>query len=207
MNRILSFAAMAGLLVLSACGTASDSAFLRIANTLKQSTMPGQQPSLEAQRAAVIQTVRNAGQSDPVLMIELPANNAVASTIIGGRNGGAVTWLDATGVSVTTRNGVVIATRGLGYDLMASDMRGTISALSGRTASYGRLHRYLDAEGVLNSVTFSCQPSRNGATLTERCTSGRDSFVNTYQLNGSTVVRSRQWIGPVVGYADLVRLQ
>jgi hypothetical protein len=43
--------------------------------------------------------------------------------------------------------------------------------------------------------------------VTMRCVSPRDSFTNVYWLDsGGTVIRSRQWVGPQIGYMETQRV-
>lgn len=197
------------LAILFACGNRSDNLLLdvtkELANSAAKEKAPA--PSMAQQRAALVERARKAGNSQPILLVELPQAGAVASLSIVGQNNGAISWIDPTGVSVVTRRGVVIATRGLGFDLMSSDTRGTMNALRGGASGYSRFHRYLNGEGLPQDITFSCSAARGGGQISETCTNPDGSFTNSYQLRGSEVVQSRQWLGRQIGYASITRLQ
>lgn len=199
-------------LALVACGGAANDPFVSavrngVARLGAPSTPP---PSLEEQRAAVLQDVAAAGGTDPVLIVELPRQQAVASLVAAAENQGATTWLDANGVSIVTRGGIVIATRGLGNDVMASDVSGSRAAVASKSAgsdSYARTQRYLNGEGQLTSLNLRCSARRTSARLEETCTTPQTTITNWYQTKSGNTVASKQWLGPDLGYALLQRLR
>ena len=200
--------ALAALVLLAACGSESDAPVLNaVRAALEAKRQSGAQPDLDAQQAEIVRIVRGSGHSGPVLMVALPKGNVAASLIVDARNGDVVTWRDATGVSVVTRRGVVISPRGVGHDVMASDVSGTLAALDHGGGGYQRLQRFLDGEGHLRDHPTTCDATRAGAVVTETCRGNGASVTNTYELRNGTVVRSRQWLGEDVGYAETTRLR
>lgn len=195
-------------LLLSACGTESQSPILNLARaTLDANRQDTVKPDIAAQQTAIRQAVLASGTSDPVLMVALPKRNAVATLVLAARNGQAVTWLDSTGVSVVTRRGIVIATRGLGSDVMSSDVSGTLQALDRGGTGYVRTQRFLDGEGHLQERALTCDAARAGPRVTETCQGGGATVTNRFELRGSAVVQSWQWLGAGVGFAEITRLQ
>jgi hypothetical protein len=197
------------LATLAACGTERERPVQDFVKSVAEArkTKGKTPPTLEQQRAALVAQLKKSGSTQPVLLVELTQRGAVASLSVAGQNRGAQSWFDPTGVSVVTRRGVVVETRGLGHDLMSSNANGTLNALSGGGRGYKRFHRYLDGEGQPNDITFTCDASRSGNTVTETCAVPEGSFTNTYQLRGGSVVESRQWLGREIGYARITRLQ
>ncbi|MFK7877371.1 MAG: YjbF family lipoprotein [Paracoccaceae bacterium] len=193
------------LTLLSACGAAQNDPILSTIQGTAQRLVspPAPKPSLEAQRAAVLRDIAAAQNSDPILLIELPKQEAVASLVNAGENRGAITWIDPSGVSVVTRGGIVISTRGLGNDLMAADVSGTQRALQGGVKTYKRLHRYLDGEAQLDRSVFACTADKAGATMTETCAGVPGRFTNTYHFRHGVLSQSKQWLGPNIGFARI----
>lgn len=193
---------------LAACGTATESPFLKLMKAAGQNfSQEEAKPSLSEQRASIIEAVRKSGVTSPVLLMELSEHNSVGSMAVAEINGDAVTWFGSGDISVVTRKGVVIATRGLGFDLMAADVAATQAALHGGSASYSKTLRFLDGEGQLQDTSLTCSMTYSGDQAFEECRVGDVSVSNTYLLHKGHVVRSRQWLGEMVGYADLTRLQ
>lgn len=195
------------ILTLAGCGSDRNTDFQDTVRQFSKSLTAPPRPSLPEQRAAVIASVRGAGLPDPVLMIELPDRNAVASMIQIGRNGDVVTWIDSIGNTVSMRNGVLLSTRGFGDDLMSASAVGPLRALQGGALRYDRLMTRLTGEGRTLRLPFSCTAQRMGALLKERCVAADEEFINEYTLRGSSVMRSRQWVSPRVGYVTFTRLQ
>lgn len=201
--RALAALALAGLV--AGCGLAPESPLTDLVRGAAKDLGLGRGAAdMDAQRAALI--ARAQTSSEPVLMVELSDRQWVATLGIVGRNDAAVTWLDGSGVSLVTRRGVVIATRGLGADLMSADMGGTLGAIAGGAARYPRMHRYLSGEGAPVELFFRCTPTQSGARVTETCRAGQTQFTNTYDLRDGAVIQSRQWLGPDIGYGVLTRL-
>ena len=198
-----------GLLILASCGTAADGPVVHAVQSSAQKLLKpeAEKPSLAGRKAAVLRDVERAGGTDPVLLVELPDLDAVASLVIAAKNGTAITWIDPSGVSVVTQHGIVIATRGLGHDLMAADVSGTFSALSGGPNTYQRVHRYLDGEGQLGRQEFQCEAEKTDTGVAETCRGGLTVFDNSFILKAGQVVRSDQWLGPEIGIARLTNLR
>jgi len=200
---------LCGFLILSACGTSADDpivgAFLAGARTLSEPQK--NTPDLAERRAEVLRDVAATDSDGPVLLVEIPKLDAVASLVIAARNGGAITWIDPSGVSLVTQDGIVISTRGLGNDLMIVDITGIARALNGGAPKFSRLHRYLDGEGQLGRRTFDCDLSKQEDQLIETCDDAKTKFQNTYTLKNARIVSSVQWLGPSIGPAFVEHLR
>ncbi len=204
------YALLSLCLVVVACGDAvNDPLVSAVRNSVSRLSAPTAPPaSLEDQRAAVLKDIAATGGQDPVLVVELPKQQAVASLVAAAQNQGATTWLDATGVSLVTRDGIVLATRGLGNDLMASDISGSLAATqSASSDSYTRVQRYLNGEGQLITLNLRCSARRAGTRVEELCEAPETTIQNWYQISAGRVTGSKQWIGPDIGYALLNRVR
>lgn len=129
-------------------------------------------------------------------------------------------WRTEDDITVATRNGVVIATRGLGGDILSSSVQVAGDA-PGPSGSGERvlMIRALDNQEVALAMTCEVEdlgpepveivelvhPARH---LRERCEGGGGAVTNDYWVESRTgiVWQSRQWAGPVIGYMRLRRL-
>lgn len=140
---------------------------------------------------------------EPLLQITLPAQGARATLKRVGGNGAVETWQSGDGVSVSLRRGVVVATRGLGFDLMGADASQTLTALSGggQSGPYRHQMRYLTGDNHSTYLSASCTLTRVGGRHEETCVTHRGRFTNLYFLDSAgQILRSRQWIATEIGY-------
>ena len=94
------------LLAVAACGSVKEDPLLgALKESGKNIGKKRQSASIEAQKAALIKRLKDSKSDAPILMVELPSRNAVATLSVAGENNGAITWFDPTGRSVTTRQG------------------------------------------------------------------------------------------------------
>lgn len=98
-----------------------------------------------------------AAAPDPLLFVELPQEGVQALMARIGRNRDVITWASADGRSVSLREGVLVATRGFGFDLMSADVSGTLEALAGGPRDYERFVSYLDGENKTVIRSFACR--------------------------------------------------
>ena len=137
----------------------------------------------------------------------------------GGRNGTKVTWLSREGFSFTFDEGLLVASRRTGDDLMGADVSGAKRSLRGG-GTHSRVHDYLDGLDQIQQVTFRCESavvrqetitiferSYQTSVIDETCSSEDLEFKNTYWRDGTGVVwQSRQWISEPIGYLSYQRL-
>jgi hypothetical protein len=154
-----------------------------------------------------------------LLLLSVVARDTAATAQVGGDNGTKRTWLTVDGISVTFDNGVLIATRGLGDDLMGADAP-AVSALSAGAGQHMRTHDYLDGSDRIVRRVFECEVRSEGAQtieiverrsrtlkVTEACASRNLAFENTFWITSAgTIMQARQWVSPLVGYIDYQRL-
>jgi hypothetical protein len=160
----------------------------------------------------------------PLLAVEIPARGTAARLVPSGQNGAVTTWRSVDAVSLSLRApGVLVASRGLGEDLVAADAAATAAALSrAAPGPVQRRHRSLDGNLVLGSTAYDCALTlvgrerievggrpRDTLRFQERCTDASGgSFLNTYWRDaaGPTVRQSEQWVGPDVGVLRVQRI-
>lgn len=129
-------------------------------------------------------------------------------------------WRTTDNISLTTRNGILIATRGLGGDILSSSVQVTGSR-PGPThdGEHIQMVRGLDDREV--TFAFGCEvvdlgpetieiidrryPTRH---IQQQCEGRKGSIVNDYWIDSTRgkVRKSRQWAGPNTGYLSIRRL-
>ncbi len=128
---------------------------------------------------------------------------------------GIGSWVSIDNVNLSLRNGFLVATRGLGGDMMSADV-GEVQAaiLFDFPGYYPRFQSYLDGENQVVIRSFVCKVASRGARevdlgpftartrlMEEDCKSSDQSFVNLYWVDDGTgeVRQSRQWASPRLG--------
>lgn len=145
----------------------------------------------------------------PVLKVTLLERGTQAELDQSGTNGSVTSWVSSDGISVSLDRGVLVATRGLGDDLMAASAQPTLDALAGKPGEYRREYRFLSAEDHPSYVMMGCTMDQRGPeTLAgkrlmrhdETCRSFTARHVNSYWTDGSEkILASRQWVSPLIG--------
>lgn len=210
---------LTGILVslLASCGSDRESndfagAPQAIFAGLKSRALPGaiadpNSPAVQAGIAAFRAGLEKDGQ--PIILASngtLKYGNLLAP--FGGSNG-VVTWSSTSYQTISLRNGVMVATRGFGPDLMSSVLPsiGTIAAARGTTQ---RRYSYLDGGDQPQSLDYRCELAPAGTEsidvmakrfetrkVTETCAGSVGRFRNEYWFDGSTKLRqSKQFLAP-----------
>ncbi|THD76751.1 YjbF family lipoprotein [Thalassobius vesicularis] len=153
----------------------------------------------------------------PLIAARLTGAGTLATMIPAGRNGDVVTWRSGDGVSISLQQGLLVATRGMGDDLMAADVRDTLAMLDGQDgAEYTRIHTYLDGEYQPVFKAFRCREELRAADrieiverqhdttrVEETCFGPQGSIANTFWIGADgTIWKSKQWISPGLGYME-----
>lgn len=205
-------------LALFACGSETDQATATAVKTLVTRLTSPKPAPVDVRRIMTPDVLAQIHQ--PFVIADIPSRKASASMVVSGRNNDYVTWIAGDGISLTFHNGLLTATRGIGGDLMASDIAQSDVALRAGGGNAVRVHRYIDAENHIRLLQFTCQLRRIGfepidlisrqitATVTEEtCQADTVAFTNRYWTEpAGNIVKSEQWINPEVGYVDLLRV-
>ncbi len=142
----------------------------------------------------------------PALIVELPKRKLAAVVFENERNGAFTNWQALDGVGLTTRDGILVSTRGLGFDLMSTNTEGARASIIGRAKTDAtRQQRYLDGEGqtVLIALKCSYSESANGSQslVVEKCSGAGVPIQNKYWLNTRRdITKSVQWVSQRNGY-------
>ena len=220
MNRPITWIFAALTLVLAGCSNLSQteatagSAFVNSIGGLISggNSEPAAKPVITRAQFAQVQ--------DPALLVTLEEVDAIASVVRIASNNGADTYQGVDAISLTLRNGVLIATRGYNDDLMQSDMSGLQAALKRGQGTYSKSMSYLDSQDRFRTLAFRCDLRTAGRErivilgkthqtrrLQETCTGDGRQIDNTYWLDGSRMVRSRQWVADGVSRMMFEQIQ
>ena len=213
MRRAAYPAALLVLALLAGCGTDPGDAGLR---TVLSSSLA---PPTDRPGAPPVPGGASAAEHDaPRLLVGIEARQSVAVLSPVGLNGPFRTWSTPDRQTLTLRDGLIVATRGLGDDLMSSESGAVRSAMAEGAAAYPRVYRWLDGAWRERAIRAHCSAQRgsqetitlaSGRTFAatrvdERCLFSFGGVENTYWLDrNGTLLRSRQWVSPVVGWLTL----
>lgn len=174
---------------------------------------PAAQPNAEALAASALKTVKG---SILIVQIEALGGTSVLGEI--GTNGALRTYATPSEQSLVLRDGVLVATRGLGNDLMSADAAGAIALITARKAgTTRRIYRYLDGEGIERPLPLDCTVALAGTKdlafagqswattqIGESCATGGLTISNAYWVTDTgQIVLSHQWIGQRLGYLSV----
>jgi hypothetical protein len=220
--RIVMAAALA--LPLAACGTGRDDPLVRAVQGLTGTVFGGEEEATPVFTAATVPPELVAQLPGPLMLVEVLSSQRSTGMTRVGRNGPDETWRGPNGIGLTVDGaGVLRATRGFGFDLMASDVRPTAAALRARRA--GQVERamiHLDGEAGQIRRVYTCEMQLDGretvtiagretalTRMTERCIGGDGyRFENVFWLDqGGQAVQSMQWVSAEIGGFRITRLR
>ena len=202
---------VATLLVLAGCS--NDPGRIDYAQ-LARSLIPQGQTGTPATQPPPEPAVVLAQTTDPLILV-VPQNGTAPFYLLAvSDNGPYRTYITGARQSMTLRQGVLTATRGLGSDLMASDIDPLLALLrTQRSGQTQRVMQYLDGEDVIRDLVLDCdvipgptvtvaagEVNRSGRRMTEACRADQITFRNTYVVDSAgQVMQSEQWLSPGAG--------
>ena len=155
-----------------------------------------------------------------VLFVELESGKNGTSIKYPGANIGEV-WLGVDGTTLTFKNGHLIATRGLGEDMMSSEGTFPSFHLIAGSTEYVKTQSWLSEDNQITSTIYSCTASVENARekiiifdktflvqrAIETCIDGDSKIGNEYFFERNGIVRrTRQFHSPALGYIFVERL-
>ena len=160
------------------------------------------------------------GVDVPILFVEIDRGQNGTMTQYPGEGVGQ-TWLGVDGSTVTLAGGMLKATRGVGDDLMGSEISRQINWKNPSDAPYTRKLAYLREDNQTRVDEYECSltDTKKYETIEvfdakfrvthieETCWGDGIQFVNDYRVDASGLVRtSRQYHGEKIGYMTIERL-
>ena len=207
----------------SACGNQPDQGGVSKAIqqvVLKQKSPAPEMPTPDGLQKTIKEALSNTDRRLAIAVVE--SRNSFTFLTEIATNGSFSTWGSPDRRTITERQGLITASRGLGADLMSADVSDSLRLVRTRKAGQAsRKHIYLDGQNKEVETRFTCTIATTGqqriaigeisttvTTVAERCKGGSASFENTYQVAPSgQVVQSRQWLGPVNGFLTVQKLR
>lgn len=156
-------------------------------------------PTADQIRAAVTPEFRAQNGNLPMLLassVDKPIASLMFQT---GQNGDVRTYLTPDAISFSLRQGVLVASRGLGADLMQADVTQVLPRVLAGSGQAQRVHVYLDSEDQEVRRSFTCSYARAEGQVVETCRGDGTGFENRYVLRGGRIVTSVQWVSPLLG--------
>lgn len=174
-------------------------------------------PPDPAALAAAGQALRNIGQ--PLVLINLQSFGVSRVLAPYGRNGAVITWASATHETVALADGIVVATRGLGADLMTARAP-EVGQVRDATGYFHRGYSYLDGADQRQFFEYDCTFARAGTEqiellgksyvtrkVIETCEGPESSFNNAYWFDESGTLRqSDQRVSPQLQFMRLQQI-
>lgn len=193
--------------LLSGCGDYDPSVLKRSAGAItgvfKKPEPP--QTTTPAQLRARLTPELLANEPRDLLIVTVQNTNVTALLTQTGQNGATRTYATPDGTTLSLTNGVLVASRGLGFDLMSTDSQKTLVSLSDRTSdeTYNRRYIHLDGENQNTVTQLRCilGPQGDQGVLLERCSGVERTIENSYvRASDGRPAASRQWVSPQTGY-------
>lgn len=136
-----------------------------------------------------------------------------------GTNRDVTTWTSAEDRTVALRDGLMIATRGFGPDIMQAAAP-SVGQLAAGHGTVQRSYFYLDGADQTRRFDYTCTLAAAGSEtitvfgrqhntrhVTETCRSAAVEFTNHYWFEGGNFIRkSKQLLVPEWGYATISRV-
>lgn len=149
--------------------------------------------------------------NQPIIALSSPDTTKKATLVALGNNKEKLTWVSADGISLSFKDGILIATRGYSQDLIAIKNSATSKMFGKKQLKYKKVYRYLNGENAYQDFRFSCtiSPLKNYKTsileielivtrYLESCKAGNQNHVNRFYVlpNTNIVLKSEQWVSP-----------
>ena len=225
LSRCMIGLALVGVLALAGCSSnegelSAKSAFSVLKTAFKRSELALDEAKLTrvGQRAL-------SRTDEPLAAVQFPSVKAQSVVRVIETNGEYSTWSSwgtAERRTLTTKRGIITATRAIPPDLMSADVDEVLELVTRReegSAYYAQ--RYLDGDHkVIEAKTF-CEVTRGYEKFVEfgeirapalqmfaNCIAADRQFVDLYMVdNSGHILQSRQWVGPTIGFAIFQRLR
>lgn len=155
----------------------------------------------------------------PVLRAAVPSRGTDSFLTVLDRKDDVVIWKTAEGTTLALRNGVLTQTRGLGPDLMSSNVP-SVGQLLQAGGTYQRQYFFLGSDDQSTRRTYDCTVTKVGAEVieifekshsvtrvTEDCVRPQGTRIqNEFWIEGQTVRKSKQWASALIGHVEMERV-
>ena len=211
---------LAAATALSGCGSDSNVTAAALPSKIFFSALLARAKAAKNPPAALdpasLQALRKALEKDgqPILLVLNPSLKYSDLMAPYGQNADVQTWSSTSYTTISLREGLVVATRGLGPDIMSATVP-PLATLSAARGQYQRSYYYLDGADQRQVLTYDCTLSAGGSqtisvlgkdfftrVVIESCAGGAGSLTNQYWFDPTAGLRqSQQFLAP--GLQDL----
>lgn len=167
-------------------------------------------PDPGAQASGLLEAIQSA--DGPVLLVSVPARDSLAAITPLSQNGSVTTWASQDGLTLSTRGGLVVATRGFGDDLLSVSTAETQTAIAAGGGQYNKtISLFAIGEAPSRKQLFTCTLRESGLEALqilaqsvraqrydEECRAPGANFNNAYWVAGGKIVQSSQWVSPTI---------
>jgi hypothetical protein len=155
----------------------------------------------------------------PVLRVAIASRGFDSFLTVLDSREGVVTWKTRDGTTFALRDGVLIQTRGLGPDLMSSNVP-TVGQLLQNGGTHQRQYFFLGPNDQPTRRTYDCtvtivgteeieifQRTHKVTHAKEDCSRSQSGKIsNDFWIEGQTVRKSRQWASALAGFIEFERV-
>jgi hypothetical protein len=155
----------------------------------------------------------------PVLRVAIASRGLNSFLTVLDSREDVVTWRTRDGTTFALRDGVLIQTRGLGPDLMSSNVP-TVDQLLQDGGTHQRQYFFLGPNDQPTRRTYDCAVTIAGTEeieiferkhtvtrATEECVRGQSGKItNEFWIEDEAVRKSRQWASALTGYVEFERV-
>lgn len=204
MRKVSSLLTLQLVVLLGACGLEPDeiSSIQLISNTFSHKESPPTRITSSDIRDRLNEEVIAQFRGAPLLIATM-GDPSFSSILFGvGKNEDVVTFYTPDQVSLSFRDGILVATRGLGFDLMYAEVSESIRAVTSKDGTIMRRHETLRGDDTLMIRSFQCVVSTpEYGKVVENCSDGEVNFQNMYNFTRDGKLNSsKQWISEERGY-------
>lgn len=228
LTRLMTGIALAtSLAVTAGCSNQEDGLTVVTASKLLVSSVRNKPQRPDAGRMARVRSraLERTDDDQALMSLAMPSVKAESVFVIIESNGDHDTWAvwgRTDRRTVTTKRGIITATRAVPPDLMSASVDEVLTLVENReegSALYTQ--RYLDGNHKIVEAKYACTVTRGydkfvdyGAIqapvvqMFSSCFSADRQFVDQFLVTDrGRIVQSRQWVGPVLGFAIMQRLR
>ncbi|MBJ2152214.1 YjbF family lipoprotein [Paracoccus sp. IB05] len=169
-------------------------------------------PDMETQGIGEIEALTAAHA--PEMIVWMLDVDRASRLLLAEERDGVLNWRTLDNVRFYTRDGLIIGTRGLGFDLMTADNGNAAAVIaSGRAGQVPRVHRLLDGEDNLAIRSYICDIRPVGAEqvqtdvahfvtalrVDETCHSPRGNIENRHWVLNGRILQTEQTFSQDLG--------
>ncbi len=225
-RRLAIGGALSAILALAGCSSEDSKLTLISAGKMVVETLKPKQKSRNDPDLVMRLAARALSRTDrPLMIVSLPSVGAEGVLTVIETNGDYRTWAPwgrGERRTVVTKRGIITATRAIPPDLMSADVDEVLALVERREEGSARYtQRYLSGDFAIVEAKSNCTISRGYEKFVEigeirapvlqmfsSCISAERQFTDLFLVSDTgRILQSRQWLGPVLGFATTRHLR